>query len=62
MLILSQEDVAQLVGLSDDIKKARLRRVKGLQVRRPILIVVRWGIGNFSQKPKFFSKSETHAL
>jgi hypothetical protein len=50
MLILSQEDVAQLVGLSDDIKKARRRRVKGLQVQRPIpqvrrpipIVGVRW--------------------
>lgn len=31
MLILSQEDVARLVGLSDDIKKARLRRVKEME-------------------------------
>src|SRR5271170_6342763 len=38
MLILSQEDVEELVFLSDDIKKARLRRVKGLQVQRPSLI------------------------
>jgi hypothetical protein len=43
MLILSQEDVEELVFLSDDIKKVRPRRVKGLQVQRPTLITgVRW--------------------
>jgi hypothetical protein len=36
----SQEDVARLVGLSDDIKKARLRRVKELEWENRVMAPV----------------------
>jgi hypothetical protein len=37
MLTVLQEDVARLVGLSDDIKKARLRRVKEMEWENRVL-------------------------